>query len=128
MRPRHNRRHNWDDCFVATAAYGTPWERNVWKLRSFRDECLLSTEVGRGFVALYYATSPPVADAIRSRPWARGATRVALTPVVVVAGALTGDLGDMAIVAAGVALLCFVGPRLRRAAKRRRRVRAGPPA
>ena len=113
---------------MATAAYGTPWERNVVKLRSFRDECLLSTEIGRGFVALYYATSPPLADAIRSRPWARGATRVALTPLVVVAGALTGDLGDMGVVATCVVLLGFVAPRLRRALKRRQRARAGPAA
>jgi len=105
---------------VATAAYGTAWAPSVATLRSFRDQCLLRSDVGRGFVALYYAVSPPLAEAIRERPWARSATRLALTPAVVLAGAFTGSLGDMAIVAALAAATVAGGPRLRRALRRRR--------
>lgn len=127
--PRHYDRHwyprwhrGWDPggCFVATAAFGTPWEVNVEKLRTFRDECLVSSPVGRGFVSLYYRLSPPMARWIAERPWARGATRVALTPAVAVAGALMGNPTDMVIVG-GAAALGFLGiPRIKRALKRRR--------
>ncbi|MBM4032898.1 MAG: hypothetical protein FJ291_14075 [Planctomycetes bacterium] len=124
--PWRHRDH--DGCFVATAAYGTPWEANVAKLRTFRDECLLSSPVGQGFVSLYYAASPPLARYIAERPWARAATRVALTPAVTLAGALTGNLADMGIVAAAVAI-GFVGlPRLRRALRRRRGAASTVPA
>jgi hypothetical protein len=125
-RDRHHGNDNWGYpgfvpyCFVATAAYGTAWEPNVVTLRTFRDECLLHSPVGQGFVSFYYDVSPPLANWIADRPWARAATRVALTPAVTVAGAFTGNRHDMAIVGGAIAL-AFVGvPRLRRAAKRRR--------
>jgi len=113
-------RHHDDNCFVATAAYGTPWERNVVKLRDFRDQCLLQSPVGRGFVSLYYATSPPLAHWIADRPAARAATRVALAPAVIVAGALTGNAGDIVLVAGAMGVGLLVVPRVRRARKRRR--------
>ncbi|HUT35725.1 MAG TPA: CFI-box-CTERM domain-containing protein [Planctomycetota bacterium] len=119
-RPR--RHHDYGDfkCFVATAAYGTPWEPNVAKLRRFRDQCLMTSPVGQGFVSLYYTASPPLAHWIARRPWARAATRVALTPLVTVAGALTGNPGDLAIVAGAVAFGLLGVPRLKRALRRRR--------
>ena len=103
-------------CFIATAAYGTAWEPNVVTLRDFRDSYLMTNSLGRGFVGFYYENSPPLADAIRERPWARCLTRLALTPVVVVAGAMTGDPADLVVVMlAGVATACYL--------KRRRRTR-----
>lgn len=117
---RGRRRHSYDDCFVATAAYGSAWEPNVATLRGFRDQCLMTSPVGRGAVELYYAASPPLAAWIAERPWARGATRVALTPAVTLAGALTGQPADMAIVGGAVAFGILGIPRLRRALKRRR--------
>ena len=114
------RRNDFGGCFIATAAYGTMWAANVTTLRTFRDECLLQSPVGRGFVSLYYSVSPPVADAIRSRPWAQAATRVALTPAVVVAGALTGNPADIAISLAFVGLGALAVPGIRRAVRRRR--------
>ncbi len=69
-------------CFIATAAWGSPLEPHVQALRDFRDAHLLTNAPGRAFVELYYALSPPLAEAIAARPALRAATRVALTPVV----------------------------------------------
>ncbi len=70
------------DCFIATAAYGSPMEEEVVTLREFRDEHLLTNPAGRAFVKTYYATSPPIADMIRESESARAAVRIILTPIV----------------------------------------------
>jgi|GEM_PF-2941637 len=100
------------DCFIATAAYGGAFEDQVTTLRRFRDDVLLDFQWGRNFVATYYRLSPPLADAIRQRPWARAAVRGALLPVVLMAGAATGDVESAAwlglcagLMAAGVLVL-----------------------
>ncbi|MBQ7568655.1 S8 family serine peptidase, partial [bacterium] len=69
-------------CFIATAAFGTYMEPKVKVLRAFRDEHLLTNAPGRAFVSIYYHYSPPVADYIAIRPWARSLTRAALTPAI----------------------------------------------
>ena len=53
-----------DDCFIATAAYGTKDAVEIDVLRHFRDEVLMRSVAGRGLVECYYACSPPVADCI----------------------------------------------------------------
>ncbi len=121
--PRHRGGHEGDFCFVATAAYGTPWEPNVATLRTFRDDCLMTSPVGRGFVSLYYSVSPPLAEWIADHPWARAATRVALTPLVIVAGALEGNPADIGIVAGAIALGYVFLPPLRKTLRRRRAAR-----
>lgn len=86
------------DCFIATAAYGSPCERHVLKLRRFRDTHLLDNTPGRWFVRTYCRLSPSLAQAIAQRSWARWCTRVALKPVVVIVGLTMGDPGDVTLV------------------------------
>ncbi len=72
-------------CFIATAAYGTPYAEEVLTLKHFRDEHLMRNKAGRMLVSWYYRLSPPVANYIRNRPWACSTVRALLKPVVLVA-------------------------------------------
>jgi outer membrane biosynthesis protein TonB len=101
-------------CFIATAAYGDAGEGHVLTLRRFRDRVLLASEFGRRLVDGYYRVSPPLASAIRERPWACALVRGVLAPVVVLAGAALGEPGDLAavgLVALGLAALCLAARR-----------------
>ena len=69
-------------CFIATAAYGSPLEKEVVVLRRFRDLYLLSNRPGRSFVRWYYRHSPSLAERIRGNETARAFCRFLLTPVV----------------------------------------------
>jgi hypothetical protein len=69
-------------CFIATAAYGSYMEPHVVVLRDFRDGFLLTNAVGKLFVGLYYAYSPPVADFIANHDTLRALVRWSLLPVV----------------------------------------------
>ncbi len=70
------------NCFIATAAYGSPFQPQVRALRQFRDVYLTTHRPGRWLVDQYYRLSPPLADMIRERDGLRAAVRVALTPLV----------------------------------------------
>jgi len=72
-------------CFVATAAYGTDMAGEISMLRRFRDRHLMTSTVGRAFVATYYEVGPAAADFIRERPWLRAASRAVLRPFVTIA-------------------------------------------
>lgn len=93
-------------CFIATAAYGTPTEAHVVSLRGFRDHVLMKSAPGRWFVQTYYACSPPVADWIRERSWARAAVRIGLAPVI-------ASVENPALVAWSLALAAVLVWRLR---------------
>jgi hypothetical protein len=69
-------------CFVATAAYGSPLEAHVAGLRAFRDRHLLTNPAGQLATAIYYALSPPLANAIASDESLRALARKALEPIV----------------------------------------------
>ncbi len=69
-------------CFLATAAYDDPKSPELAILRRWRDEHLSKTRLGRLLIWTYYQLSPPLADAIADRAWARSLTRALLAPVV----------------------------------------------
>lgn len=71
-----------DECFIATAAFGSKFEPSVVLLRSFRDTFLLSNVPGRAFVDFYYLHSPPIASYIANSGFLKAGFRVLLTPVV----------------------------------------------
>jgi len=53
-----------EGCFIATAVYGTDTAQELDILREFRDEVLLSNNLGVSFVSFYYRTSPSIANFI----------------------------------------------------------------
>ena len=69
-------------CFIATAAYGSPIHPHVKALRDFRDRYLISSNLGRRFVSLYYKYSPRIADIITKHKSLRIVIRLWLLPAV----------------------------------------------
>jgi hypothetical protein len=69
-------------CFIATAAYGSYLAPEVKILRQFRDDYLLTNNLGRQFVHFYYDNSPTAASVIQQHELLRAVTRWSLTPVV----------------------------------------------
>jgi hypothetical protein len=70
------------NCFIATAAYGTPMAEEVIILKRFRDEYLAKTPTGKDFIENYYRISPPVADFIENKPALKSITRFIINPIV----------------------------------------------
>ena len=68
-------------CFVATAAYGSPFAAKVQTFRDFRDKFLAEHMLGRKFVRWYYHNSPPWAEKIENSDYTRAAVRIALWPL-----------------------------------------------
>jgi len=74
-----------EDCFIATAAYGSDTAGDIGVLKQFRDTVLLSNALGAELVSLYYRTSPPIAGCISRNEILRTAVRVGMVdPIVAV--------------------------------------------
>ncbi|MEM2123124.1 MAG: CFI-box-CTERM domain-containing protein, partial [Candidatus Bathyarchaeia archaeon] len=75
-------------CLIATAAYGSEASPVVQYLRYIRDNLVMKTYAGSGFMkifnAWYYSFSPHVAEVIRPSPFLRAAVRVVLYPLFAV--------------------------------------------
>jgi uncharacterized protein YjdB len=74
-----------DECFIATAAYGSKFQSSVVVLRQFRDQHLLTNKIGSAFVNFYYKNSPPVANFIAHNESLKTIVRVLLVPFVAIA-------------------------------------------
>jgi len=79
-------------CFIATAAYGTPSAEQIDVLREFRDVVLMKSTLGTKLVALYYRTSPPIADFIAGHELLRTLVRELLVDPIVWGVEATGDM------------------------------------
>ena len=73
------------DCFIATAAYGSPFSPAVGILQEFRDRFMLGNKWGRCFVNYYYKFSPPAAQFIKNNPRIKIVVRTFLLPLVIFA-------------------------------------------
>ncbi len=71
-----------DGCFIATAAYGSPFHAYVKTLRDFRDTYLIPSKIGRALVGLYYRYSPFAASLISKHKVLKIAARFCLMPLV----------------------------------------------
>ena len=80
------------ECFIATAAYGTPTAEQINVLREFRDVVLLESTAGSRFVALYYRLSPPIADFIARSYLLRTLVRELLVDPIVWIVEATGEI------------------------------------
>ncbi len=70
------------NCFIATAAFGSPMAAEVQTFRNFRNAFLLTHNWGRAFVRFYYRHSPPIANFIAQHESLRTITRATLWPVL----------------------------------------------
>jgi hypothetical protein len=67
-------------CFIATAAYGSPYAREVEILRRYRDTYLQRSVLGQYVIRLYELLSPPLANWIAQRPRWRQFVREFIMP------------------------------------------------
>ena len=105
-------------CFIATAAFGSKFEKHVQLLRRFRDLYLMPHNIGRAFVRAYYRYSPPMADFIADHQTLRLLVRWSLAPLIGVSWILLhfGVVHTLLLVLTGLGLLIFYGSvRYRRA-------------
>ena len=95
-----------DECFIATAAFGSKFQPAVAFLRQFRDQCLLTNWMGTKFVNFYYKNSPPIAQFIAGNDTLRGIVRGLLVPFIAIAYGIMhpvqGCLGLLVIIFAAV--------------------------
>jgi hypothetical protein len=71
-----------DECFIATAAFGSKFTWPVSLLRHFRDQYLLTNSWGTALVNFYYRHSPPIAAMIAPNPSLKMLVRFLLAPVI----------------------------------------------
>jgi peptidyl-prolyl cis-trans isomerase B (cyclophilin B) len=73
-------------CLIATAAYGSELAPQVQLLREIRDNVLLGTSSGTGFMttfnAVYYSFSPTISDWERQSPIFKQAVKITISPLL----------------------------------------------
>jgi hypothetical protein len=98
-------------CFIATAAFGSKFEKHVQLLRRFRDLYLMPHSIGRAFVSAYYRYSPPMADFIADHHTLRLLIRWSLVPLIGISWMLlhVGVVYTLLLVLMGLSVLIFYG-------------------
>jgi len=97
------------ECFIATAAFGSPLVKQVKILRIFRDQYLLTNYLGRKFVSFYYRNSRKLADFISVHSLAKYFTRVFLYPLIFLAFLINkGVFFYLALFCAGGMLIMLI--------------------
>ena len=69
-------------CFIATAAFGSQMHPEVQVFRDFRDQYLLTTELGQWLVETYYTYGSQAALVIAQHSWLRVIARAILWPML----------------------------------------------
>jgi len=95
-------------CFIATAAYGTPMAEEIGILREFRDEYLLTNPVGKALVEFYYRVSPPIAEFITEHPSLKPIVRAGLLPAVAMSAVAVNTTVDEKTIVAVLLVLVSV--------------------
>ncbi|MCM8806151.1 MAG: hypothetical protein NC825_05435 [Candidatus Omnitrophica bacterium] len=97
------------NCFIATAAFGTPLAKQVQILRDFRDKFLINNKYGKMFVTWYYKNGPVFAKFILRHNIVRIITIMLLYPLIVFCWfAINGLLPYVALFASCFLLFLFV--------------------
>jgi hypothetical protein len=71
-----------DGCYIATMAYGDYEHPQVLKLRTFRDEFLRQSYLGRKFIKLYYTYSPLLVEKLKDKPRTNEVIRTLLDQLI----------------------------------------------
>lgn len=95
------------NCFVATAAFGSPIHNQVAFLRKFRGKFLMQFALGRRFVRWYYQTSPPWADWISKSPVRKGLAQILLLPLIGIAYAILYWPISLSLLALGLMVVFY---------------------
>ena len=69
-------------CFIATAAFGSPYHERIDVLRCWRDVRLRQSRLTAPLVRWYYAISPPIARCVARSKTLRFLVRAALRPTI----------------------------------------------
>jgi len=69
-------------CFIATAAYGSPFVWQINTLRTWRREVLLKKKSGKLLIHIYNKYSPMVANIIARYKWLRIMVKISLKPII----------------------------------------------
>jgi hypothetical protein len=96
-----------DECFIATAAFGSKFEPSVALLRDFRDKYLLTNTLGKSLVNFYYQNSLPLAAMIAASEPLKIAARVMLAPVIAIVYLIYHPILLVAVLALLIAFLVY---------------------
>jgi hypothetical protein len=87
-----------NNCFIATAAYGSSLDSHVDTFREFRDTYLAKSRIGRKFITFYYASAPYWAHKISKSEAAKALARFFLWPLFVFAWLLLHPIWMLTVV------------------------------